>query len=143
MPLIYRSMLADGDKPMVGSTARTLGVRVAPDPKPDISVDPNGLVQPRTGGMSVAPEWRLLPGHRVPKRLRPKFPRATGSDNLFCWRMGEGSFTADQLTADLHFRPDPTAADRHGIVEPLQPMTVTQYQAALAATAPLWTIDEA
>jgi hypothetical protein len=43
-----------------------LGVRVPPDAKADIAVGAEGMVEPRTGGMSVAPAWRLLPVHRIP-----------------------------------------------------------------------------
>src|SRR5438874_141843 len=92
MPRVYRSMLADGDGPMVGDGARTLGVRVAPADKPDLPVGDDGFVQPRTGGMSVAPTVGLLPSHRIPKRLRSRYPDARGPDCLSCWRMGNGPF---------------------------------------------------
>lgn len=38
MPLIYRAMLKDGDKPRVGSKKNMLGVRVPPDKPFDIPV---------------------------------------------------------------------------------------------------------
>ena len=66
MPLVYRSMAVDGDKPMIGSTARTLGVRPGDGPHDGISVDERGNVSPNTGGMSVAPAWRDLESHRIP-----------------------------------------------------------------------------
>ena len=49
MPLIYRSMIRDGDRPKIGPTARTLGARIPGD----IS-EHGGFVFPGTGGMSVA-----------------------------------------------------------------------------------------
>ena len=52
MPLIYRSMTRDGDKPKIGSSARALGARVRGDERDDISVDSLGHVRPGTGGMS-------------------------------------------------------------------------------------------
>jgi hypothetical protein len=48
------------------------------------------MVEPFMGGMSVAPQWRLLPVHRIPRRLRAKFPQAAGKNSVFLWRMGEG-----------------------------------------------------
>lgn len=143
MPLVYRSMLADRGKPRVGATAKTLGVRVAPDPKPDIPVDTAGLVWPGTGGMSVAPNWRSLPGHRIPARLVDKHPSATGKNSLYCWRLGAGDFLAGPVAPDLTFRPDPNTPAQHGLVEPAQEMSLADYQAALAATRDHWVVDEA
>lgn len=81
MPQIDRAMTREGNKPKLGSTARTLGVRVPPACFHDIPVDPDGTVAPRTGGMSVAPAWRALPLHRIPRRLRHLVPWAAGNDN--------------------------------------------------------------
>src|SRR6266513_2698101 len=98
MPLVYRSMLADGDKPLVGNTAKTLGVRVPPAPNPDLPVNADGTVNPRTGGMSVVSHWRHLQVWRIPRRLSTRFlgdkgvHGASGSNALVCWRMGEGPF---------------------------------------------------
>src|SRR5207237_9007119 len=91
MPLIYRSMLADDGKPRISST-KGLGVRVRPDAHFDIPVDQSGNVRPATGGMSVAPAWRVLPFFLIPKRLGPLCRGARGSDLLHCWRMGDGPF---------------------------------------------------
>ena len=87
MALVYRAMLADGGRPRVGPSALALGVRVPPDEHADIGIDAEGMVEPGTSGMSVAPAWRLLPTHRIPRRLRAKFRRATGKSELFLWRM--------------------------------------------------------
>src|SRR6516164_4279167 len=65
MPLVYRAMLADGDRPQVGQTALSLGVRVPPDENADVAVSADGMAEPRSGGMSVAPAWRMLPVHRI------------------------------------------------------------------------------
>jgi hypothetical protein len=143
MPLIYRSMLADGNRPRVGSQASTLGVRVAPATKPDIPVDAAGLVHPGTGGMSVAPEWRLLPDHRIPRRLQAKCSRATGNDKFHCWRMGEGPFLPEPVSPELALRPDRGALVTHGVVEPIREMGLAEFQAALEATSEQWVIDEA
>jgi hypothetical protein len=142
MPLIYRAMRADGAKPLVGPTAQTLGVRVPPDPNADIEVGPDGKVNPEGGGMSVAPAWRLLPLHRIPKRLRPEVPGAVGSNSLHCWCMGAGPFTAGPVAAELLLRPDAGEQPRHGVVAPAREMPLSDYQDALAATREEWSIDE-
>jgi hypothetical protein len=142
MPLVYRAMLADGDRPQVGQTALSLGVRVPPDENADVAVSADGMAEPRSGGMSVAPAWRMLPVHRIPRRLRPKFPRAAGKNGFFLWRRGEGPFTEGPFAERLLFRPDPEKPNKHGFVEPAARMPVEEYQAALAATRDQWVIDE-
>jgi hypothetical protein len=142
MPRLYRAMYAEGNKPKVGAAATALGVRVPPDKHADLPAGNDGMVEPGTGGMSVSPAWRLLPVHRILRRLRTKFPRAAGSNQLFCWRFGESGFAAALISDQLMFRPDPEKPDRHGLVEPAQQMKVEEYQAALAATRDQWVIDE-
>jgi len=148
MPTIYRSMLADRDRPIIGNAATALGVRLPPDPKPDVSVNADGTVSPRTGGMSVAPSWRHLPVWRIPRRLSTKFldargiQGASGSNNLVCWRLGEGPFAEAPIGDRLLFRPDPDRPDSHGFVEPLAQLPLTEYQAALANTRDQWQRDE-
>jgi len=142
MPLVYRAMLADGDRPQVGAAALALGVRVPPDEHADIAVGAEGLVEPRTSGMSVAPAWRLLPVHRIPRRFRARFPRAAGKNALFLWRMGHGPFTDGPIADRLLFRPDPEKPNEHGFVEPVTTMPAGDYRAALAATRDQWAIDE-
>src|SRR5712664_1993767 len=94
MPLIYRSMLIDGNKPKVGCSATTLGIRVPPAKDADLAVGLDGIVLPNSGGMSVAPAWRRLPIFRISKHRRDKIEGASGSGNAFCWRMGTGAFVA-------------------------------------------------
>jgi hypothetical protein len=142
MPRVYRAMLADGDRPQVGPTALTLGVRLPPDEHADLAVTAEGMVEPRTGGMSVSPAWRLLPVHRIPRRLRDRFPRATGKNSFFLWRMGDGPFTEGPFADRLLFRPDPDKPTKHGFVEPEARVSADEYQAALAATRDQWMIDE-
>ena len=142
MPKICRSMLADGDKPQIGNGSKMLGVRMAPDPNPDILADAKGKVSPQTGGMSVAPEWQKLPHHLIPKRFRDLFPRASGSNHLVLWTMGTGPFLTGPLTKDLDFRQDPGNLVTHGFVEPPQEMSADEFQNALAATQDQWVKDE-
>lgn len=135
-------MIADGNRPMVGPSALALGVRVPPDAYADIAVGAEGMVAPRTGGMSVAPAWRLLPVHRIPRRLRAKFPRAAGKNECFLWRMGDGPFSEGPFASRLLFRPDPEKPTKHGFVEPAVRMLASEYQEAIAATRDQWGIDE-
>jgi hypothetical protein len=139
MPVIYRSMLMDGDRPRTGCTAITLGVRVPPDDNADILVQPDGTVVPDTGGMSVAPSWRTLPIFRISRRLRDKIEGATGRQDVYCWRMGNGPFLAGTLASGLVLKPDSAA---HGTVEPEKAMPLHHYQAKLAETRDQWVIDE-
>jgi hypothetical protein len=139
MPRLFRSMIAEDGKPKVGAEAKMLGVRVAPHPHPDIPVDPTGIVNPNSGGMSVAPEWRKLPWHLIPKRLHP---RGRAHSDVKCWRLGDGEFKDGAVNPDLFFRLDPAAPEKHGVVEPARTMTIAEYQAALAATRNDWALDE-
>jgi len=134
MPLIYRAMTPEGDRPKVGPSARTLGVRVPGD-----IAAPGGQVSPGTGGMSVAPAWRDLPPWRIPKRLIHLAPSAAGKGEDACWRMGDGPFEASAVSEGLALRPD---KPKHGVIEPAVPMTLDGYQTTLAATQDLWRIDE-
>jgi hypothetical protein len=135
MPLIYRTMQKEGDLPKLGRSATTLGVRIPAD----IAADESGRVSPSAGGMSVAPAWRFLRAHRIPRRLKHLAPDATGSNNIYCWRMGDGAFVDGRLADGLSFRRD-TAA--HGLVEPATIMPLPTYEAALEATRDQWVIDE-
>ena len=146
MPRIFRSMRRDGDRPLVAAAADGLGARVPPAlGLVDIYPTSAGQVSPVTGpqgeGMSVAPDWRVLPPHRIPDRLRSLRKDARGSKSLFCWFMGRGPFVADHVAEGLRLHPD---ADNitHGVVEPARTMHVDEYQQALAATRPAWDIIE-
>lgn len=142
MPLIYRAMLADSDKPLVGASNKTLGVRFPPDKHSDIPVAPDGFVQPSTGGMSVAPAWRELPHFLIPRRLKHLNRNATGNNSLRCWCMGAGAFVDSPIAEKICLRIDPKNA-RHGFVEPSVRMHKEEFQAAIAATNEFWRLDEA
>jgi hypothetical protein len=139
MPVIYRVMTVNDSTPQVSDSARGLGVRVGGGPNTDIPTDADGNVSPNAGGMSVAPNWRDLPVHRIPIRLKTKFPPATGRDDDACWRMGEGPFVNAAVLDGLVLRIDrPT----HGCVEPSQLMSLDDYRGYLVATQKHWKIDE-
>lgn len=135
VPLIYRAMTREGDKPKIGPSARTLGVR----PSVDITADENGFVIPQTGGMSVAPSWRDLPPHRIPLRLQPIARDACGRNEDACWRMGSGDFDDSPVTDSLDLRREKSD---HGLVEPSRTMELNDFQVAIASTYDLWDIDE-
>jgi hypothetical protein len=117
---VYRAMREHTDGgPMVGPTARTLGVR----PGDDIPVV-GGRVRPGTGGMSVAPDGPTqLPNHRRP----PKFG-GSGKDPV--WEINLNS-----LGDDLIFHQD---KPKHGLFEPAREMSIDEFQQALADLAPKW-----
>ncbi len=136
MPRFFRAMKrSDDDKPLVEPTASGLGVR----PNHDIDLDVNGNAIANKKGMSVAPNWRDLPLHRIPKRLRPLVSGARGSDSTFCFAHGAGPFRDGLVTADLELACDSTT---HGTVAPCQAVALFQYESALAATRNDWTVDE-
>ena len=135
-------MLLDGDRPQVARSKKALGVLFGAGPDDDIEADAEGNVHPAKGGMSVSPRLENLPMHRVPRRLGKKypdrFPGATGSNQFWCWWMGEGPFEAGRLAARLVLRPDPDMPKTHGFVEPDQKMGLVEYEDALAATRDQW-----
>lgn len=120
---IHRGMKEDKGKPAAGDSARTLGVR----PDIDIPVDANGMVYPNTGGMSAAPSVEALPTHRKP----PEFG-GTGKDPV--WKID-----INDLGPDLTYVPD---SPQHGTVQPTRPMTLDDYQKALANTNANWEKEE-
>lgn len=140
MPRFYRAMTVDGDgRPKIGPTARTLGVRVGEGEYDDVAADENQDVHPGAGGMSVAPSWRDLETHRIPKRLQSIMPDATGSNRDACWRMGDGEFENASVTDNLALICDSLT---HGELQPIRSMNVDAFQQALADTRDEWEIDE-
>lgn len=135
MPLIYRVMACDGDKPKVGPTARTLGVRVPPNPSFDVQVSTDGTVEPGRGGMSVSPDIQSLPKERVPPRYKRMKSNAHGRKDDVCWRMGDGPFADAVISDRLVLRVD---SSDHGVIEPAYQMPLVEYQQALAATQDAW-----
>lgn len=139
MAYIYRAMLREGNQPAVGGLGKALGVRLPPDPHPDIVPNEEGAVLPQTGGMSVVPDWRKLPYFLIPQRLKHLVPKARGSNELVCWRMGESHFVAGGLTDRLSLRIDRPS---HALIEPRDSMSARDFQSALAATRTQWLPDE-
>src|SRR5882724_1341486 len=110
MPRVFRVMRKDADGlPTVGPNS--LGVR----PGVDIDLDAQNIVLVNGKGMSVAPNWRDINRNRIPKRLRGIVPGARGSNNTFCFRMGNGPFQRGPLANGLTLEPD---SARHGNIAP-------------------------
>ena len=135
-PQVYRAMKKDADdKPTVDQTATGLGVR----PGTDINIDAAGNVVLDDNGMSVAPRWRDLELHRIPKRLGTIVPGARGSNNTHCFTTGAGPFQRDPFAQGLELIPDTVI---HAAVAPIAAVPLAQYEANLASTCPDWVIDE-
>jgi hypothetical protein len=121
----YRSMTPEDDGyPKVSASARGLGVRLS-----DVTLDPEGRVVPRKGGMSIAPEslWNL-PNHRRPRTMGNG---STGpdADHVFC--ILSSAFHRHNLVLRLDSKV-------HGLVEPIEPLRLTVFEAALARTRAEW-----
>jgi hypothetical protein len=113
--------------PLVGPTARMLGVRVPTDIRPN----DQGVVFPGTGGMSVTPDliWKL-PAWRRPQSMGGD---STGpEDHIY----GIEENVLSNVSLDV--RPDPKKPDQHGFVEPAMPVPLEQYQQALVCSRPFW-----
>jgi hypothetical protein len=118
--MAYRAMREDASGgPMIGPTARTLGVR----PQVDIAVI-GGLVRPNTGGMSVAPD---RPENLHPLRRPPQYG-GSGKDPVWALDLA-------RLGAGLRFRQD---SPTHGLIEPSSVVSLAEYERRLADTKPFW-----
>ncbi len=122
---LFRGMreAADGS-PQIGPTSRSLGAR----PGIDIPAQqPGDAVVPGQGGVSVSPhDPANLPIHRRPQNLGGR-----GNDPVW-------SIDVNDLGPDLVYRPDPDDPARHGFLEPSHPMTLQEYQQALALLRSRW-----
>lgn len=109
-------MKADGAAPLVGDSARALGVRVTADVAPDAenNVGPGA-------GMSVTPDDPFkLPPHR-----RPEAYGGSGDDPV--WAIAE-----EVLPARLMFSLDRAF---HGVICPLTKMALSSYRSSLGRHA--------
>ena len=118
---LYRAMANDGRTPL--AHPNHLGVRAAGEYR-DIQVDTTGVVHPRTGGMSVAPDDPI----NLPRHFRPRSLGGRGKRPV--WLVSSAHIT-DPLAA----REDrPT----HWLIEPSSTMALADYESGLSATAPRW-----
>jgi hypothetical protein len=127
--LYYRTMTPDADGfPVVGRSARMLGVRIPQDVAPD----EGGFVQPGTGGMSVAPGsiWNL-PNHRRPRGMQRG---SSGHPGDFVYGV-EGTAI---LETGLVIRFDSALPQIHALVEPAISVELSRYEADLGSTRMAW-----
>ncbi|HVA47412.1 MAG TPA: hypothetical protein VNH11_13665 [Pirellulales bacterium] len=124
MASLFRAMRKNkSGLPDVGPHARALGVRPGTDV---LATLPGDLVQPGLGGLSVSPgQAANLPYFRRPQQLG-----GTGKDPVWV-------IDSSLLGSNLVYRPDPSTTT-HGLIEPSKPMTLDDFQNAIAATQTLW-----
>ena len=135
-PKVYRAMKKDAEeKPIADQSATGLGVRSGVD----ILIDEAGNEILDGNGMSVAPEWRKLELHRMPKRLGSIVPGARGSNSTYCFTTGEGSFQREQFATGLVLIPDTPI---HATIAPIAVVPIQEYESLLAFNRPDWVIDE-
>jgi hypothetical protein len=126
---LYRAMIEAADGlPEVGPTARSLGVRPGGGKYSDVAaILPSDPVVPGAGGMSATPHDLMdLPSYRLPRSQG-----GTGNDPVW-------SIELDDLDPDLQFRPDSAV---HGLIEPVQTMTLQSFQQALQRTRRHWRFE--
>ncbi len=123
---LYRAMTPDDDGlPRLGRSARALGVRTPNESrKPDVTgTDAADIIQPGKG-MSVAPnDPANLPLFRLPSSLG-----GTGKDPV--WEID-----STDLGPDLQAQQD---GRTHVLIGPARPMTLAEFETALAATRAQW-----
>lgn len=118
-------------RPEVGADSTTLGVRASvatgvPTGISDVEVDADGRVCPAAGGMSVTLDDPLfLPDHRLPREMG-------GTGRHPVWSIVAGEFP-DTLCVRID-----ASNERHGLVEPMLPMSVVEYRSELASTQGKW-----
>lgn len=121
---MFRAMKAEPDGlPRVGRSSRELGIRVN-GPIRDLPVGEDGIVDPETGGMSVALDV-------VQNLSKPRLPRSLGGegrDPVFTMRKAEVSGT---LTLRVDRYP-------HALVEPIRRCLLVEFESDLASTRSFW-----
>jgi len=120
---MFRAMKAEPDGlPMLGRSGRELGVRLD-GPIRDLPVR-EGIVEPETGGMSVALDAAL----NLPK---PRLPRSLGGesrDPVFAMRKAE---VPEALILRVDRYP-------HALVEPIRRCLLVEFESEIARTRAFW-----
>ena len=121
---MFRAMKAEPDGlPKVGRSSRELGIRID-GPIRDLPIGEDGIVEPETGGMSVALDAALsLPKPRLPRSLGGE-----GRDPVFTLRRAEAPETLI-LRVDRH---------PHALVEPIRRCLLVEFESDLASTRSFW-----
>jgi hypothetical protein len=121
---MFRAMKAEPDDlPKVGRSGRELGIRTV-GPIRDLPVGGDGMVEPKTGGMSVALDAaRNLPKPRLPRSLGGE-----GRDPVFTMRRAE---VPEALILRVNRHP-------HALVEPIRRCLLVEFESDLAGTRSFW-----
>jgi hypothetical protein len=91
--------------------------------------------------MSVSADWRNLGPELIPEGLEDDENGARGKKMaVFVHGNGTGPFAEDPVAPGLEMRFKPNRTDS-GNVCPVAATMLSQFQAALAVTAPDWVID--
>lgn len=144
-------MLVDSDGlPKLGKRAKCLGVREPPGPNADVDIDSSGnvviiqqdaqKVTPARQGLSVADDWRSLPGYLIPIELGSDHKGASGK-GIKIFVHGSGPFEEGYVTDCLVLWHKP-GTSKNGVVAPSAEITLSQFQNDLAATRQNWFVDE-
>ncbi|MBK8253214.1 MAG: hypothetical protein IPK82_11180 [Polyangiaceae bacterium] len=130
---MFRAMKKAADRlPVLGRTARTLGVRVSvlgavPEEPPrfDVYPDASGHVAPGQGLSVALDDPRGLPKHRKPQALGGE-----GRDPVFSLPVN----AVDKVLSLNEDRPP------HALIEPAIRCSLEEYEAALAGTRSSWRV---
>lgn len=131
MPDVYRAIQKDNGAPKVCDLADCLGVRTE-GKYADIRPDHEANVHPNAGGMSASiDDFKAIPNHRLPVG----FGAGTSKRNCL-WII-----PSDQLPPRLFTRIHEPASDGavKALVEPMETMSIVEYQTHLAASRDTWT----
>lgn len=107
----------------VGRSGRELGVRID-GPIRDLPVREAGIVEPESGGMSVA----LDPALNLPKPRLPRSLGGEGRDPVFAMRRAE-------VPETLILRVDRYP---HALVEPVRRCLLVEFESEIARTRAFW-----
>lgn len=135
MPTVFRSMIRDGNAPVIGQGDNMLGVRVPPHPRADVTPADDDSVGPGDGGMSVNRDWRKMPFMLIPRSFNRILLKARGSLEKGLWRFGQGEFVENSVAEGLTLRVD---SSNHGLVEAAERVAVERLQENLAKTRDGW-----
>jgi len=139
MSFIIRSMLHDGDGPLVGSDDNMLGVRVPPHPRADVTLDEDGYVSPAAGGLSINQDWKRMHVNHIPSRYKHLVMDARGSNKKSLWQLGSLAFANGPISDGLELR---ITSENHGLIEAAEKMMIDKFQGLLQDTRPQWSAFE-
>ena len=121
---MFRAMKSEADGfPQVGRSGRQLGVRIDGDMR-DLTVGHDGMVDPGTGGMSVA----LDAAQNLPKPRLPKSLGGEGRDPVF--RTFRVNLPEALLVRADHYP--------HALLEPSRRCRLHDFESDLASTRSVW-----